>query len=394
MSIKEGLDDAQNLDVEASNQIDGSRRIANQINVHQLTSSRSGLADIANVLLEDQFADVWRGRSIAADANDEGESLEVSKRKSKATQRWVHYQLDELLKKRSSYNDKIIRKSSTIEGMMYSPRNIEPVRDQMQQLDDIFKVMLDVQKEYHSLLLAEEQERDEEWFDIVDHNICIFKQKVHCWIKDVELERKTNLSSRRSHVSGGFGRSSSKHSSKSSRSNKSSREEKALAEKIEMVELMVEAKFMEERQSLVFQTERLKVAEEMARKKARVQILEDPCDEIVERNEEVTGMRSLLHKTFNHQNDPGRTRAVSVDGKSSIANMDSSASRESHVGYHKDVSRQDVSVRRIGINGRPLQDQMNTREPVEDVHFRNRNSSNDEDANHKTSSVLCKLLQQ
>ena len=28
---------------------------------------------------------------------------------------------------------------------MYSPKNIEAVRDQMQQLDDIFKVMLKVQ---------------------------------------------------------------------------------------------------------------------------------------------------------------------------------------------------------------------------------------------------------
>ena len=43
----------------------------------------------------------------------------------------------------------------------------------MQQLDDIFKVMLDVQKEYSTLLPAEEQERDEEWFDEVDHDICI-----------------------------------------------------------------------------------------------------------------------------------------------------------------------------------------------------------------------------
>ena len=56
---------------------------------------------------------------------------------------------------------------------MYSPKNIEAVRDQMQQLDDIFKVMLKVQKAYNSLLPAEEQERDEEWFDEVDHDICI-----------------------------------------------------------------------------------------------------------------------------------------------------------------------------------------------------------------------------
>ena len=145
MSIKEGLDHAQNLDVEASNQIDGSGRIANQIDVHQVTSGRSGLADRARhisrsdgnigeehlhtVLLEDQFADVYRSRPIAADVNDEGESLESAKQKSKPPQWWVQYQLDGLLKKRSSYNKKIIRKSSTIEGMMYSPKNIEAVRD-------------------------------------------------------------------------------------------------------------------------------------------------------------------------------------------------------------------------------------------------------------------------
>ena len=73
---------------------------------------------------------------------------------------------------------------------MYSPKNIGAVRDQMQQLYDIFKVMLDVQKKYNSLLPAEEQERDEEWFDEhkVDHNICIFKQKIHCYAKNVKIK--------------------------------------------------------------------------------------------------------------------------------------------------------------------------------------------------------------
>ena len=47
MSIKEGLDDSQNLVVEASDQTDGSGRIANQIDVHQVTLSRNGLADMA-----------------------------------------------------------------------------------------------------------------------------------------------------------------------------------------------------------------------------------------------------------------------------------------------------------------------------------------------------------
>ena len=43
MSIKEGLF-AQNVDVEASNQIDGSGNIANQIGAHQVISIRSGIA--------------------------------------------------------------------------------------------------------------------------------------------------------------------------------------------------------------------------------------------------------------------------------------------------------------------------------------------------------------
>ena len=130
---------------------------------------------------------------------------------------------------------------------MYSPNNIKAVRDQMQQLDDNFKVMLDVQKKYNSWLPVEEQERDEQWFNEVEHNICTFKQKIHCSTKDSKLERKANLSSKRSHVSSGSGRSNSKYSSKSSRSSKFSREERALAEKFKETELMAEAKYMEER---------------------------------------------------------------------------------------------------------------------------------------------------
>ena len=51
--------------------------------------------------------------------------------------------------------------------MIFSSKNIEIVRYQVQKLYDISKVMLDakvmldVQKEYNSLLLTEEQERDE-----------------------------------------------------------------------------------------------------------------------------------------------------------------------------------------------------------------------------------------
>ena len=121
----------------------------NQIDVHQVTESRSRLPSMVrhisgvdghideehlqDVLSEDQFDNVLRSRSIAADVNNKAESLEVAKLISKPTQWWVQYQLDELQKKRLSYKKKIIRKSSLIEG--------KTVRDQIQQLD-IFRVLV------------------------------------------------------------------------------------------------------------------------------------------------------------------------------------------------------------------------------------------------------------
>ena len=55
---------------------------------------------------------------------------------------------------------------------------------------------------------TEEQKRDEQWFDEVDHDICTLKQKINCWIRDAELERKASLIS---HVSCASGKSGSKH---------------------------------------------------------------------------------------------------------------------------------------------------------------------------------------
>ena len=46
MSIKEGLD-AQNLGYEAPNQVDGSGKITNQIDLHQVKSRRNGLANLS-----------------------------------------------------------------------------------------------------------------------------------------------------------------------------------------------------------------------------------------------------------------------------------------------------------------------------------------------------------
>ena len=99
--------------------------------------------------------------------------------------------------------------------------------------------MMDVHNECNSLLPLEAQEDDEKWFDDIDADMLVLKQKIHNWIReaehdmDAELKEKASVKSKRS----------SKSSSKSSGS-RSSRSEKALMEKLKMAEVKSEAKFM------------------------------------------------------------------------------------------------------------------------------------------------------
>ena len=55
-------------------------------------------------------------------------------------------------------------------------QNTEAVREQLQEFDDIYRMILNVRKSNNSLLPPAEQQSDEEWFDDLDHNICSFKQ--------------------------------------------------------------------------------------------------------------------------------------------------------------------------------------------------------------------------
>ena len=96
-------------------------------------------------------ADDQDGRSKAV-TEDPSDLDELGRRKNKPTPRWIAYPLDELEKKRSRLNKKLIRKSSAVEGTMYSFKNLESVQDQMQQLHDIFKMMFEVYKEQNSVL--------------------------------------------------------------------------------------------------------------------------------------------------------------------------------------------------------------------------------------------------
>ena len=104
----------------------------------------------------------------------------------------------------------------------------------MLQIDKVFKMLIEVHREFNSSLPLEMQEQDEDSFDDTDEKMMSFKNKIHDWIRDAEHERKEQLSSRSRSVTSKH--SSSRKSSPSSSSRRSSKDKRALQEKLRMGE--------------------------------------------------------------------------------------------------------------------------------------------------------------
>ena len=156
---------------------------------------------------------------------------------------------------------------------LYSPRNVEVVSEQMLQVDDLFKMMTEVHKEYNALLSVEQQGKGEDWFDVIDISMLQFKQKIHGWIRDVNRERDAAMAVKSKSLSVSESLSSqrsSRHSSVTLSGSKSSKSDKALKEKLRMAELLTEVCFLEERQTAEFSSQKWMVEEQYAKSRARV----------------------------------------------------------------------------------------------------------------------------
>ena len=265
------------------------------------------------------------------------------------------FQLDELDIKWSNLHRKMTRKTNTVEDMFYSFKNTEAVREQLRQFDDISRMMLDLQKSYNSLLPPAEQQRDEEWFDDLDDNVCSFRQSVHNWVKDAEAERQAQLSSKQSVSTIASSRSRSSGRSSSKASSKLSREKKALEERIKMTELMAEAEYMEKKKSLEFENLRIQLAAEVAKSKARVKILEVPSevpDDAQATLKSETSYLDQLQKrkevTGNSQKE-SETNSTLRKGERCDTNFEP---EKIHVRYHRDKIGMSPDTDRISCNER------------------------------------------
>ena len=146
---------------------------------------------------------------------------EIEKRKKEPTPCWLEYQSSQLEEKRNRMYSRLIWKSNAVNDLLYSPRDVEVVREQMLQVDDLLKMVIEVNKEYNALLPVEQQEKDD-WFDEIDASMLQFK--IHGWIRDVERERDTAMEakSKESSLSGSVStKRSSRHSGMSSSGSRS-----------------------------------------------------------------------------------------------------------------------------------------------------------------------------
>ena len=115
-------------------------------------------ADEATSKIVDDRAPAVRGRLT---------EIEPGKRKSKPVKRWLAYQTSQLEGRRRKLH-MLLSKSRAVDELLYSVRNVEAVREQILQIDGVFKMLIEVHREYNYLLLLEMQDQDKDWFDHID----------------------------------------------------------------------------------------------------------------------------------------------------------------------------------------------------------------------------------
>ena len=381
MSISEGLD-GRHIDVIASNEADGKEEL-NQLEVPLISNGsmlleRSKSKSDGNIGEESKFGPSNQGQLVGMISRSVARSIEsevhqkdvVSRRKKKLTEKMRRFQLDELERKQSNLHRKMTRKTNTVEDLLYSFKNTEAVREQLHQFDDIFRMMLDVQKSYNSLLPPAKQQRDEESFDDLNHNVCSFKQSVHSWIKDAAAERQAQFSSKQSVSTKASSQSRSSRRSSSKASSRASREKRAFEERIKMAELIAEAEYMEKKKSLESENLRIQLAAEVAKSKARVKISETPSEVPDDAQATLKSETSYLDQLQDGKEVKGKSQKESEPNSMLRKRERCDANFEQgkvHVRYHRDKIGMSPDADRVSYNERLyLKSYRNTWDPDED----------------------------
>ena len=106
------------------------------------------------------------------------------KRNRRPTMRGEEYQLSTLDGRRKNLAARLLRKSTIINETLLCKGNIFAVREELSELDDLFKIIEDTQREM--IALDEAIYSDDQWFDELDEKTFAIKLKVYSWLKEPE----------------------------------------------------------------------------------------------------------------------------------------------------------------------------------------------------------------
>ena len=134
------------------------------------------------------------------DQADENEVNDVSTRRRKLTEKSKAYRATLLKEKREKINGRMMRKSSIIENLLLSNKNRIAV--ELAQFNNLFKMLLNIHKEYSQVLDDDERAGQDDWFDDLDNKVRTFKRKIHNWLRSAETESRSSKGSSRSSESG------------------------------------------------------------------------------------------------------------------------------------------------------------------------------------------------
>ena len=89
---------------------------------------------------------------------------------------------DNSIKRREKINAKLLRKSGMVNDMLYSFTNASAVAEEMEQFNDMLKLLTAANEEYQHLLTEDELLADSQWFEEHDERILSFKHKIIKWL--------------------------------------------------------------------------------------------------------------------------------------------------------------------------------------------------------------------
>ena len=195
------------------------------------------------------------------------------------------------------------------------------MEEEMKQFNDLFKMLLDAHQEYNQLLEDDERGRDDDWFDDVDTQVCSFKIKVHCWLREAAQRAKSSKCSYRSRSVSDKGSVNSKksknsHESRSSRTSRETRSSKSskdreIEEKMKVAKLIAEVELLQQKEMIQNAAENLKMKERLAKAKARIQVYNNI--ELESGNEREQLQAKLLEDNW--------MRSIRMDDASRVAKM-------------------------------------------------------------------------